>query len=195
MLLFLSMLENQTACWWLAMYGVCMGYLASSWMQGNCSSYPFTCMRSSSTRLSHAQACESLYSLPTEHNSPSDWGYGITSFMVFPPLLFKASDLGPYCTYSSRPTADSTLYLSHLPLPLMHLPWHFSHSPPDTQQDSGSWRSYYQSTDYLLICCLAAAGCVKALILQLNFFTEGGTAEHELLYRGNYMSYRVTALT
>lgn len=42
MLLFLSMLENETACWWLSEYGVCMGYLASSWTEGNCSSQPFT---------------------------------------------------------------------------------------------------------------------------------------------------------
>lgn len=52
------------------------------------------CVGSSSTRLSHAQACESLYSLSAEHNSPSDWGYDITAFIPFPPLLSEAGDLG-----------------------------------------------------------------------------------------------------
>lgn len=80
------------------------------------------CVGSGSTRLSHARARESLYSLPTERDSPSERGCGITSFILFPPLVSEASDLGPYCTYSSLPTDDSTLYLSHLPLPLMHSP-------------------------------------------------------------------------
>ena len=96
------------------------------------------CVGSSSTRLSHAQVCESPYSLSTEHNSPSDWDYGITSFIIVPPPLSKSSDLGPYCTYSSCPTVDSTLYLSHLPLPLVHLPRHFSHSPPTHSKTLGA---------------------------------------------------------
>lgn len=87
------------------------------------------CVGSSSTRLSHARACESLYSPSAEHNSPSDWGYDITAFIPFPPLLSEASDLGQYCTHSSLPTANPTLYLSHLPLPLTHVPWHFSYPP------------------------------------------------------------------
>lgn len=170
------------------------GYLALSWILRNCISHLFTCVcvavEQGWAMHKHVKA-----SLPFLLNIPSDWDYTTTSFLPSPPLVSKASDPGPHCTLSSHSTDDSALYLSHLPLPFMPLPWHFSYSPTDTQQDFVSWRSYHQSTDYLLIYSLAAAGCVKALILQLNFFTEGGTAEHELLYRGNYTSYRVTALT
>lgn len=152
------------------------------------------CVGSSSTRLSHAQACEMSYLLFAECNSPSDRGYDITAFIPFPPPLSEAGDLRailyPFLSphSSSNPIPQPSTPAPHA-LALTLQP-----SAPDTQQDSRSWRSYHQTTDYLLICCLAAAGCVKALILQLNFFTEGGTAEHELLYRGNYTSYGVTAL-
>lgn len=87
------------------------------------------CVGSSSTRLSYAQACECLYFLSAECHSPSGRGYGIIAFIPFPPSLSEADDLGQYFTHFSLLTANPTLYLSHLPLPHMHLPWHFSHPP------------------------------------------------------------------
>lgn len=96
------------------------------------------CVSSSSTRLSHAQARQSLYSLSSEHGTPSHWGCCITSFILCPPPLPKGSDLGPYCIYSSCPRADSTFYLSCLLLPLVHVPWHFSHSPSTHSKTLGA---------------------------------------------------------
>lgn len=129
---------------------------------------------SGSTRLSHAQACESLYSLSTEHNSPSDWRYGITPFILFPPLLSEASDLGPYCICSSCPTANSTLYLNHLPLPFMHLPWHLAIRPRHTAR-------LWELTKLLPVNWLPAN-----LLLGSSWLCESSYPAAQLFHRGRY---------
>lgn len=169
-----------------------MGYLALFWTHGNCHFSSFhMCLSSSSTRLRHVRtSVHFLVKMIAPHIRASALPPRPSAHYCSPkPVTHGHSAPAPL---TPQPTQSHTLAIFFSPLRT-----YLDTSPfaLNTQQDSGSWRSYYQPTDYLLICCLAAAGCVKALILQLNFFTEGGTAEHELLYRGNYASYRVTALT
>lgn len=169
-----------------------MGYLASSRTHGNCHFSSFHMfLSSSSTRLRHARASvHFLVKMIAPHIGDAALPPRLSAHYCTPKRVTHGNPAPASLT--PQPTQPHTLAIFFCPL---HTYLDTSPFALNTQQDSGSWRSYYQPTDYLLICCLAAAGCVKALILQLNFFTEGGTAEHELLYRGNYTSYRVTALT